>query len=69
MSACTIITPAGKLRTQTTRRFIVVRWFEEPGRPFILYRTDDLGRARARQRKVSMNRTAIFDTITKEQIS
>lgn len=54
-----LVTPNGKVRTQSRRRFIVVDW--GGARPFIAFRTDDKVKAVAYVRKHPIC-TTIYDT-------
>ena len=55
-----------KLRTQSSRVFVVVATFVV-GQPTVVYRTDVLDRAIARARRVGTT-AQVFDTTTKSQV-
>lgn len=64
MASGTFKLPSGsKIRTGSSRRFVVVVEFV-PGKPFVDYRTDELGRAWARIEKRNGTKAAVIvDTI------
>lgn len=76
MSA-TLTTPAGKLRTQTSCRFVLLRWTRnvetgETTPPVIVRRSNSLQTMHTIRRRLAGRRGdvfGIFDTTTKEQIS
>jgi hypothetical protein len=67
MSA-TLTTPAGKVRSQSSRRFVLVRW-RDGQEPRIVKRSDSLETLRTHRRRQGFESTVhfiIFDTTTGE---
>jgi len=75
MSQATLTTPAGKLRTQSQRRYVLVRWTEHDGvtsPPRLVRRSDSLATIAAVKRRLQGRRHefyVIYDTITKEEVT
>ncbi len=64
MASATIVLPNGqKVRSQSQRRYIVVR-VSDRFDPAIVYRTDDVARAVNRQHKDGRTTHVVIDTVT-----
>jgi len=68
----TLTTPAGKVRSASARRYVLVRWFVDGGKPVVVKRSDSLETLVSIRRRAGFEsavRFMVFDSTTGEPVT